>query len=680
MGFADATGDGCPEFFVQTIRREGLYITCLDWHAKNASEPLFKRGPFFPNQKQLKSFSIGNADVIGAVDADGDSAKEVFIGLNCNYFGPYCRSLLVCRPGLAKDLWRYDMGPVLTGGDFLSIPNDTPLVVVSTFAPFNGTSCNGTTDSQAYVFCFKGYNRLLWKTRTSGVFTWNKVRLADIDGDGRNEVIVARKFEDDEHKLKRVEDLWSVAVLDRSDGHIVRHAELGAGVAGIVAADLDGDNLPEIIVSAQDGKLYILDNKLKLIHTSPDARQNIIGDGVVDVRDLNNDGKKEIICQGATEILIRDNGGRLIAEKDIATSPIVAVATSEGRRYIVAKGAEMSVVRIYELVKEAKVLGRGPWLFAIMGILVGFIGTYTFNLSRAHASKRSSSLALSDEAHDSLLVGLSAFEHGGSSLAILRRLQFRLVNWDRRKDLENDGPDEFEGLVESFRTTVVVDLRQIMILARRAKVPRKTPKSLFELATSASGSLETLMAVKDSGASEDQSKNAAAALSILQEIDKGVSALRKHLRTVFRAQVAESVGRALNGNLAALHAMGIEPKLHVTDTFDDAAFVSPLLFEKVLNNLISNAIAAMEHGEGRSLEVFLHSEGAYLLIDVKDGGPGIRRGDWERIFERAVTTKEEGGFGLHFSREGLAKFGAKIFVLESAPDGGTTFRIILRKA
>ncbi|MCX5754140.1 MAG: ATP-binding protein [Candidatus Krumholzibacteria bacterium] len=680
MGLADVTGDGCPEFFVQTIRPEGLYLTCHDWHARNASVPLFKRGPFFPDQKKLKSFEIGSAEVFGAVDADGDSAQEAFIDLNCNYSGLYCRSLFVCRPNPAVDLWKYDMGPTPTGGGFLSVPNDTPLVVVSTFAPCNGTSCNGTADSVAYIFCFKGYNRLLWKTRTSGAYTWNNVRLADLDADGHDEIIVSRKFEDGERRLKRVEDLWSIAVLDSSDGHMVRQAALGSGVAGFCAADLDGDNVPEIIAGAQDGRLYILDNRLRLIRTSPDARQNTIGDGVIDVRDLNGDGNKEIVCRGATEILIRNDEGRLIAEKDINATPILAVATAEGRRYIVAEGIDKGVVRIFELEKEAKALGKEPWLFAFIGILAGFMGTYLFSLSRVRASKRSSNLAFSDEAYHDLLVGLSAFEHGGSSLAILRRLQFRLVNWDRRKDLADEGPDEFESLVESFRGTVVADLKHIMILARKAKVPIKTPKSLFESATLASGSLGALMAADDPGAPEDQSKRAAAALSILQEIDTRVSALRAHMRTVFRARTAESIGRALDGNLGTLHAMGIEPKLHVIDSFDDAAFVSPLLFEKVLDNLISNAIAAMEHGEGRSLEIFLRGEGAYLLIDVKDGGAGMRKEDWERIFERAVTTKEGGGFGLHYSREELAKFGGKIFVQESAPDRGTTFRIILRKA
>jgi hypothetical protein len=680
MGLADVTGDGCPEFFVQTIRPEGIYITCHDWHARNASVPLFKRGPFFPDQKKLKSFEIGSAEILGAVDADGDSAHEVFIDLNCNYSGLYCRSLFVCRPNPTVDLWKYDMGPTPTGGGFLSIPNDTPLVVVSSFAPVNGTSCNGTADSIAYVFCFKGYNRLLWKTRTSGAYTWNNVRLADLDGDGCSEIVVARKFEDEERRLKRVEDLWSVAVLDSSDGHMVRQAALGSGVAGFCVADLDGDNVPEIIAGTQSGRLSILDNRLRKIRTSPDARQNTIGDGVIDVRDLNGDGDKEIICSGATEILIRNSEGRLIAEKDITATPKIAVATAEGRRYIVAKGTDRGVVRVFELVKEAKALGREPWLFAIMGILAGFIGTYLFDLSRTRASKRSSNLALADEAHDNLLVGLSAFEHGGSSLAILRRLQFRLVNWDRRMDLAVDGPDEFKSLVGSFSGTVAADLRHIMILARQAKVPMKAPKTLFESATLASGSLEALAAADDRGAQVDQSRNAAATLSILQEIDKRVSALREHMRSVFRAQAAESIGRALNRNLGTLHAMGIEPKLHVIDSFDDAAFISPLLFDKVFDNLISNAVAAMEHGENRNLEIFLRSEGAYLLIDVRDGGAGIRKEDWERIFERAVTSKEEGGFGLHYSREELAKFGGKIFVQESAPDRGTTFRIILRKA
>jgi hypothetical protein len=675
-GLADVTGDGCQEAFVQTIRPDGFYIDCYNWQASNPSEPLFTLGPFFPEQKKLTSWEIGATNLIGAADVDGDSARELFIGLHCSYAGLYCRSFLAYR---TSTLLKYDMGPSPTEGVFIPVSNDTSLVVVSTWASMNGVSCNGTADSTAYIFCFKGYGRLLWKIPTSGDYTWNNVRSADIDGDECDEIVVARRFEEKERKLGRVEDQWSVAVLDSSNGNRAHSAALGAGVSGILIRDLSGDDKPEILVSTQRGKLYILDGKLSIIETSPDSRQGTIVRAILETLDLNADGRKEIVCIGSSGMIVRNDRGRIIAEEEAGAVPqVAAIARSEGRTFIVA-GDRKGAIRFLELVKAARALHREPWLFAFMGILAGFIGTYLFNLSRTHATKQSANLALSDEAYDNLLVGLSAFEHGGSSLAILRRLQFRLVNWDRRKDLADEGSDEFESLVESFRGTVVADLKHIMILARKAKVPMKTPKSLFESATLASGALGALMAADDPGP-EDQSKRAAAALSILQEIDTRVSALRAHMRTIFRARTAESIGRAIDGNLGTLHAMGIEPKLHVIDSFDDAAFISPLLFEKVLDNLISNAIAAMEHGEGRSLEIFLRGEGAYLLIDVKDGGAGMRKEDWERIFERAVTSKEEGGFGLHYSREELAKFGGKIFVQESAPDRGTTFRIILRKA
>ncbi|MGD1049178.1 MAG: HAMP domain-containing sensor histidine kinase, partial [Candidatus Krumholzibacteriaceae bacterium] len=73
-------------------------------------------------------------------------------------------------------------------------------------------------------------------------------------------------------------------------------------------------------------------------------------------------------------------------------------------------------------------------------------------------------------------------------------------------------------------------------------------------------------------------------------------------------------------------------------------------------------------------------EGDYCRIDIRDNGCGIPREDWERVFERHFTTKAEGGFGLYYAREELARFGGKIFVLDSAAGSGTTMRVVLRRS
>jgi len=102
--------------------------------------------------------------------------------------------------------------------------------------------------------------------------------------------------------------------------------------------------------------------------------------------------------------------------------------------------------------------------------------------------------------------------------------------------------------------------------------------------------------------------------------------------------------------------------------------------EQVLNNLINNAVQAMED-EGGVLTLKVQSippiEGiTYVEICVIDTGPGIPKEQQERIFQPFYTTKENGtGLGLSISKRILAAHRGNIR-LSSFP-GGTVFRIQL---
>ena len=77
----------------------------------------------------------------------------------------------------------------------------------------------------------------------------------------------------------------------------------------------------------------------------------------------------------------------------------------------------------------------------------------------------------------------------------------------------------------------------------------------------------------------------------------------------------------------------------------------------------------------------IHADEKHVIIDVKDTGKGIAKGNWSRIFEPGFTTKTRGwGLGLSLSRRIVEEYhGGKIFVAESELGKGTTFRIILKR-
>jgi two-component sensor histidine kinase len=109
------------------------------------------------------------------------------------------------------------------------------------------------------------------------------------------------------------------------------------------------------------------------------------------------------------------------------------------------------------------------------------------------------------------------------------------------------------------------------------------------------------------------------------------------------------------------------------------ALMSDSLFAWVIENLVKNAVDAME-GQGTitvSMEILKRN----ILIDVADTGKGIPKSKFAAIFTPGYTTKARGwGLGLSLVKRIIESYhGGKIFVKSSEIGKGTTFRIELRK-
>jgi signal transduction histidine kinase len=109
------------------------------------------------------------------------------------------------------------------------------------------------------------------------------------------------------------------------------------------------------------------------------------------------------------------------------------------------------------------------------------------------------------------------------------------------------------------------------------------------------------------------------------------------------------------------------------------ACISPPLFDWVIENLLKNALDAME-GKG-SIVVDMYDEEKRVVIDITDSGKGISKQNLSRVFKPGFTTKKRGwGLGLSLSKRIIAQYHrGEIFVKQSEPGKGTTFRIILKK-
>jgi signal transduction histidine kinase len=97
---------------------------------------------------------------------------------------------------------------------------------------------------------------------------------------------------------------------------------------------------------------------------------------------------------------------------------------------------------------------------------------------------------------------------------------------------------------------------------------------------------------------------------------------------------------------------------------------------QVWTNLLDNAIDAVD-GHG-SITARAYTEGARVVVEVVDDGPGIPRAAQVHVFEPFYTTKDIGsgtGLGLAIVRRIVTDHGGEIFV-QSEP-GETCFTVRL---
>ncbi|MCS3795648.1 PAS domain-containing sensor histidine kinase [Niastella sp. OAS944] len=107
--------------------------------------------------------------------------------------------------------------------------------------------------------------------------------------------------------------------------------------------------------------------------------------------------------------------------------------------------------------------------------------------------------------------------------------------------------------------------------------------------------------------------------------------------------------------------------------------LSPPLFDWVIENLLKNALDAME-GKG-SITLNIWQQEGETFIDVTDTGKGIAKQNISKVFKPGFTTKKRGwGLGLSLSKRIIEQYHkGQLFVKQSELGKGTTFRIVLKE-
>lgn len=109
------------------------------------------------------------------------------------------------------------------------------------------------------------------------------------------------------------------------------------------------------------------------------------------------------------------------------------------------------------------------------------------------------------------------------------------------------------------------------------------------------------------------------------------------------------------------------------------SMISPQLFDWVIENLLKNALDAME-GKG-TIDIYIENHPANIVIDITDSGKGIPKANFEKVFKPGFSTKKRGwGLGLSLAKRIIEEYHkGRLTVRSSELNKGTTFRILLRK-
>jgi signal transduction histidine kinase len=105
------------------------------------------------------------------------------------------------------------------------------------------------------------------------------------------------------------------------------------------------------------------------------------------------------------------------------------------------------------------------------------------------------------------------------------------------------------------------------------------------------------------------------------------------------------------------------------------AIINPPLFDWVIENLLKNALDALD-GSG-NISIHLLQETTKTVVEIQDTGKGIAKKNLHLVFTPGFSTKQRGwGLGLSLSKRIIEQYHkGSIFVKHSEIGKGTTFRI-----
>jgi signal transduction histidine kinase len=670
----DLDGDGRPELLAtacDTLRlRFQTHVIRLECGTLLASfELAMADGRFADGRWDGLLVPLGG---VGRARGDGDLA--VFVGMA--RYDVEGRGVLAVDPLTGAEVWRYETGPTIVPSECAIVDLDRDgrrEILISGGGVGNrpaGELVNGASDDSSHVIVLDDRGNLRWRRSHAAYPSGVMIEVADVDGDGVQDLICGGGRQAVNESLIRIHDGATGRVLGELRGEQT--------VNGLVLGEGSAPGAVRLIVGHRDGGLAQYD----VLRTGEFAERRRVrfpaGVSSLALADVVGDTGSEIVGR------LR-NLGVVFLSHSLETlaflpyegrknlGPVHVWRLDDGRPRIQSGGHPH---RAFYLRRA-----RWPWLLGA-GATVLAVPPVVF---MARRRRRPSSEALRRELRLAILDRLQSARHERfGTLDNLARLEFYGASALEIDPTPAPPSQRIRQLVADTRETTLRRLEEVVALAREVEVPSFRCDSLAD----SCAKLDALLARCRNDAPLDLSLFLRELERVHRGLDVETARVREEVERCFQVALPPLLAGILRAQQPDLAATGVavlvagqpvDPAIWAPD--DTTAVIGdPDDLGFVIDNLVGNAIRAMQEGRRRELTIDWRTQALAVTLVVSDTGCGIPQEDWSDVLAGRASTREGGGFGFRRTVEILRLFRGRLDITDSRPGQGTTFELTLARA